>query len=292
MVRQVIASSQGTITSDGAGVKLRRIFGHPDVPRFDPFLLLDFYDSRHPDEYIQGFPWHPHRGIETITFLLSGHIEHSDSLGNSGTITDGGCQWMTAGSGIIHQEMVKPVRHLLGMQLWLNLPASDKMIHPGYLEIAAENIPECMAESSRIRIIGGRYHEISGAALRPDIDTCLLDITISGPHAFLIEKDRQDRVFALLMEGSAFFDDRSAQLVQAGSLALYESGPGVPGDILIKAGTEGARFLLVSGKPISEPVAWGGPIVMNTKEELDLAIKEYREGRFIKDPAHLNFWVA
>jgi quercetin 2,3-dioxygenase len=292
MARQIIASSQGSITSDGAGVRLRRLFGYPDVPRFDPFLLLDFFDSYHPDEYIQGFPWHPHRGIETITFLFSGHIEHSDSMGSTGTILDGECQWMTAGSGIIHQQMIRPTRHLIGMQLWLNLRAEDKMVRPRCLEITASDIPVKIDGNTRVRVISGNYGAISGSALRPDIDACILDISLVGPQVFQIEKEPRHRVFTLLAAGSAFFDEQSGPLVQPGSLALYETGPDTPGVIRIKSGTGGARFLLVSGRPIGEPVAWGGPIVMNTQAELDQAIREYRSGSFIKEQACLNFWVA
>jgi quercetin 2,3-dioxygenase len=292
MSRRVASYHQGNLTSDGAGVKLRRVFGHPDVPGFDPFLMLDFFDSRNPEDYAAGFPWHPHRGIETVTFLLAGHIEHGDSLGNTGIIGDGDCQWMTAGSGIIHQEMPKPSGHLLGIQLWVNLPASAKMTRPRYQEIAAATIPEKTIEGGRVRIICGSYATVRGPASRPDIGASFLDVTLEPAKLFKIAKEPDHRVFALLVAGSAKFDDVSEENGQTGSVALYASrlpgqaaasgeiSPAEP--VQIQAGEQGARFLLISGKPIGEPVAWGGPIVMNTQQELALAFQEYRNGKFIK----------
>ncbi len=288
MYRQVAAVKQGTMTSDGAGVKLRRVFGFHDVPQFDPYLMLDFFDSKKPEDYIQGFPWHPHRGIETITFLLDGQIEHGDSLGHSGVIGSGDCQWMSAGSGIIHQEIPKPSHHLWGVQLWANLRAADKMTKPKYQEITAAMIPEIEDQDCQIRIIGGSFAGINGPAQRPDIDACFLDIRVPAARIFEIEKDPGQRVFALLAGGQANFDEQWPNVEQAGSAVLFETGPDASPRIRIKAGIAGARFLLISGKPIGEPVVWGGPIVMNTKEELDLAFKEYRSGIFIKDQAHFT----
>ncbi|HBP37691.1 MAG TPA: pirin family protein [Clostridiales bacterium] len=283
MYRRIQAVQQGVMTSDGAGVKLRRVFGYHDVPRFDPYLMLDYFDSRHPEDYILGFPWHPHRGIETITFLFSGQIEHDDSLGNNGIIGDGDCQWMTAGSGIIHQELPKPSPHLWGIQLWANLKAAGKMTLPRYLEITAAKIPQVERYGCKVRIIGGSFAGVSGAAKRPDIDACLLDVAMPPDKEFRIEKDPRQQVFALLAGGQAEFDGQSPAADQPGSVILYEHGPEAGGQIRIYSGTDGARFLLVSGQPIGEPVAWGGPIVMNTREELDLAFQEYKNGTFIKD---------
>jgi quercetin 2,3-dioxygenase len=291
MERQVIASSQGTITRDGAGVKLRRVFGHSDVSRFDPFLLLDFFDSTNPLDYVEGFPWHPHRGIETVTFLLSGRIEHGDSLGNSGVINDGDCQWMTAGSGIIHQEFPKPCPHMLGIQLWVNLRSQDKMTPPQYKGIAAASIPDVIENGNRIRIICGQHAGVLGFAQRPDIHACFLDITVPSSGLFSADMDPEERVFALLTAGSARFGSQPAEIGQPGTLSLYESGPAASSRVHITAGKAGARFLLVSGKPIGEPVAWKGPIVMNTQAELDLAFQEYKNGTFIKNPFSMADWL-
>ena len=283
MYRRIQAIQQGNLTSDGAGVRLRRVFGYHDVPRFDPFLMLDYFDSTNPDDYIKGFPWHPHRGIETITFLFAGKIKHGDSLNNNGLIGDGDCQWMTAGSGIIHQEMPQISPHLWGVQLWANLRARDKMTRPRYLEITAAKVPQTELDGSRIRIIGGRCAGIRGPAQRPDIDASFLDIAI-GPHqAFQIAKGPEQRVLALLAQGKADFDGQTPPVDQPGSVVLYETGPAAGEQIRIAAAANGARILLVSGQPIGEPVAWGGPIVMNTKEELDQAFREYRNGSFIKN---------
>jgi quercetin 2,3-dioxygenase len=254
--------------------------------------MMDFFDSHNPADYAAGFPWHPHRGIETVTFLLTGRIEHGDSLGNSGVIGDGDCQWMTAGSGIIHQEMPKPSRHLLGIQLWVNLPASAKMTKPRYQEIASASVPEKAIEGGRVRIICGSYAAVMGPASRPDIAASFQDVALEPTRLFRIAKEPGHQVFALLITGSATFDDAAEEISQPGSVALYESrqagrsealGESHPDEpVQIKAGAQGARFLLISGKPIGEPVAWGGPIVMNTQEELALAFQEYRSGKFIK----------
>ena len=283
MYRRIQAVQQGEMTSDGAGVKLRRVFGYRDVPRFDPYLMLDFFDSRHPEDYIQGFPWHPHRGIETITFLFSGQIEHGDSLGNSGVIGDGDCQWMTAGSGIIHQELPRLSPHLWGIQLWANLKAANKMTRPRYQEITVASIPQAERFGCLVRIIGGSFAGVGGAAQRPDIDACPLDIQMPPDKEFRIEKDPSQQVFALLAGGQAEFDGQTPAVGKQGSVILYERGPQAGSQIRICSGPDGARFLLVSGQPIGEPVAWGGPIVMNTREELDLAFREYKNGTFIKD---------
>lgn len=290
MYRRVQLVISGTETSDGAGVKLRRVFGKPEVPRFDPYLMLDFFDSMNPMDYNSGFPWHPHRGIETITFLLAGEIEHADSLGNSGTISAGDCQWMTAGSGIVHEELPKPSHHMWGIQLWANLRAADKMTHPRYRGIPAAKIPLIADGSSRVRVIAGSFSGVSGPAQRPDIDACFLDIEIQPGQTFEVEKDPEQTVFALLAGGQADFDGQSTVVRNAGSAVLYERSPSASRKVGIKAGPNGARLLLVSGKPIGEPVAWGGPIVMNTREELDLAFREYQDGTFIKDKANLGDW--
>lgn len=283
MYRRIQSIQQGIVTNDGAGVQLRRVFGYHDVPRYDPYLMLDYFDSLNPDEYAKGFPWHPHRGIETITFLFSGKIRHDDSLGNSGVIGAGDCQWMTAGSGIIHQEMPQPSEHLWGVQLWANLRAADKMTLPRYQEIPAAKVPQIEQNGCIIRIIGGEYAGCEGPSQRPDIGACFLDIQIAANQEFQISKSPEQKVFALLAQGQAVFDSQTSAVSQPGSVVLFESGPSVESRIRIAGGSEGARILLVSGRPIGEPMAWGGSIVMNTREELDIAFQEYRSGTFIRN---------
>jgi len=281
MVRKIKKIYQGRQTVDGAGVSLNRIFSNSQVPEFDPFLLLDAFGSDDRSKYIKGFPWHPHRGIETITYLMEGSVEHGDSMGNKGVIHSGDVQWMTAGSGIIHQEMPKGDKNdrMFGFQLWANLPASHKMMQPRYRDIKSADIPEvAMNDGVKIKIISGSVNGIKGPVQDIITDPEYLDISIPANTSYLHKTKIAHTCFAFLFEGAALFSDNDSKLVNAGAAVLFEEGD----EINISTKDKSARFLLISGKPIGEPVAWYGPIVMNTKEELELAFKEYEEGTFVK----------
>jgi hypothetical protein len=269
----------GTPTLEGAGVRLKRVFGFNEVPGLDPFLMMDDFGATDPDDYVAGFPWHPHRGIETVTYMLHGTVEHGDSLGNKGTICDGQIQWMTAGSGIIHQEMPQPQKdYLRGLQLWVNLPAENKMMPPRYRDIRAEDIPDHKDKNGvRVKVIAGEYHGIRGPVKDIVRSPEYLDIRIPAGKSFEHHTVPGHTVFVYVIEGEGAFDAGRAA-ISAGRLGLYGDGDG----IAVTAGKEGVRFVLLSGKPIGEPVAWRGPIVMNTRKELDLAFREYRNGTFIK----------
>jgi len=269
-------------TSEGAGVRLKRAFGYAD-PSLDPFLLLDDFHSDNPNDYIAGFPWHPHRGIETITYMLHGKIEHGDSLGNGGIIEAGDVQWMTAGSGIIHQEMPKKGKKdtlLWGFQLWANLPASHKMMIPRYREVKKTQIPETSLNDNqvRIKIICGEVNGIKGPVQDIITDPEYLEVTIDPNSEFTHHIKTDYNAFAYIIEGEGYFDDRRDELLGNETLIIYQKGDFVK----ISTDKEEVRFLLVSGKPLNEPVAWRGPIVMNTEEELRLAFNEYQNGTFIK----------
>lgn len=267
-------------TVEGAGVKLKRAFGSQEVPRLDPFLLLDDFHSNNPQDYLAGFPWHPHRGIETITYVLHGTVEHSDSLGNGGVIESGDVQWMTAGSGIIHQEMPKQTNSLLwGFQLWANLPASHKMMDPRYRGITRDQIPTVTMENGvEIKIICGEIDNTLGPVQDIITEPEYLDVTIPLNVEFHHQIPRDHNVFAYVIEGRGQFAPEHTQLLGPEHLVHYGTGEA----LLIRAETQPVRFLLISGKPIGEPVAWYGPIVMNTDEELRIAFEEYRNGTFIK----------
>ena len=295
-IRKVLKSVP---TIEGAGVHLKRAFGYNDCPRLDPFLLLDDFHSSNPADYIKGFPWHPHRGIETITYMREGVVEHGDSMHNRGVISAGDIQWMTAGSGIIHQEMPKGREDGLmhGFQLWANLPGSHKMMKPRYREIKSTDIPEVALENGvRVRVIAGEIEGVKGPVEDIVTDPRYLDITLPPRAAFTCPAARGHTVFAYITEGEGYFDQnrdpyefeikeinyfnfRRDCLLERESLVLYEDG-----DILhITAGNSPLNFLLVSGEPIGEPIAWYGPIVMNSKEELRVAFEEYEQGTFIKN---------
>jgi len=274
-----IFKSQSTI--EGAGVHLRRAFGFDEVPLFDPFLMLDDFRGDKPEQYIKGFPWHPHRGIETITYMLHGEVEHGDSLGNKGVIHPGDVQWMTAGSGIIHQEMPKgDLKGLMGgFQLWANLPATHKMMDPRYRDVKKEQIPAVrLKNGTEIRIICGEVEGKMGPARDIVIDPQYLDIRLPPETEFLHPIKREHTVFAYVFEGRARFGGKEGAAVAKEKLILFGDGEQV------QAATQDqpVRFLLVSGRPIGEPVAWRGPIVMNTQEELRVAFDEYQKGTFIK----------
>jgi quercetin 2,3-dioxygenase len=277
-IRTVI---QARPTMEGAGVHLKRVFGNHEVPLFDPFLLLDDFRSNNPDHYRAGFPWHPHRGIETITYVLNGEVEHGDSMGNKGVITSGDTQWMTAGSGIIHQEMPRgdEAGRMEGFQLWANLPGSHKMMAPRYRDIKRAQVPEVALDNGvKIKIICGRVggHEgpVTGIIIEPEY----LDVTVPANAEFKHPTQHGHTVFAYVIEGLGVFDETKRQPIGNGTLCLYADGDHI--SVITKE--EPVRFLLVSGKPLGEPVAWYGPIVMNSDEELQFAFEEYRNGTFIK----------
>jgi redox-sensitive bicupin YhaK (pirin superfamily) len=294
-IRKVIRSKP---TIEGAGVHLKRAFGFAEVPSFDPFLLLDDFRSGNPEHYIKGFPWHPHRGIETITYVLRGNVEHGDSMGNTGVIGAGDVQWMTAGSGIIHQEMPKgnDAGRMGGFQLWANLPASHKMMDPRYRDVQSHQIPEVAAgDGITIRIICGDVKGTRGPVHDIVTDPAYLDVTVPPKTEFVHPTPPGHTVFAYVIEGKAcfcqerdpftyeveaanYFDIQRTSLLTDGTLVLFGNGE----QVVVSTEEEPVRFLLISGKPIGEPVAWYGPIVMNTRRELQTAFEEYRDGAFIK----------
>ncbi|MFV1956696.1 MAG: pirin family protein [bacterium] len=268
------------ITMEGAGVRLNRAFGYREVPTFDPFLLLDDIHSKNPDDYLRGFPWHPHRGIETVTYVLHGEVDHGDSIGNSGAITDGDVQWMTAGSGIIHQEMPRRTKgDFRALQLWVNLPAAHKMREPRYRGVPKGVIPEVtLDDGTSIRVIAGNYGGVEGPVKDIVRSPEYLDITLRPESIFTHPVGSENVVFAYMLSGEGLFNPEDETVISAHNTILFGSG----GSILIRTGKSGVRFLLISGEPLGEPVAWRGPIVMNTAEELDRAFDEYRAGTFIK----------
>jgi redox-sensitive bicupin YhaK (pirin superfamily) len=294
-IRRVLKSKP---TLEGAGVHLKRVFGYSQVPLFDPFLLLDDFRSDNPAHYLKGFPWHPHRGIETITYVLKGDVEHGDSMGNKGIISSGDVQWMTAGSGIIHQEMPKgdPQGRMFGFQLWANLPRSRKMMDPRYRDVKNKQIPEArLANGTKIRIICGRARDKEGPVRDIFIDPEYMDVTVPARSEFIHPTKRGHTVFAYVIEGKGYFcqekdpfsyeveatnyfDMRRDPFVGNENLVLFDDGD----QVAVTTEEEAVRFLLISGRPIGEPVAWYGPIVMNTEEELRIAFEEYQKGTFIK----------
>ena len=275
--REVVRTVAGAAQTDGAGVRLVRVLGPGTVSDFDPFLMLDAFDSLDPDDYVRGFPWHPHRGIETVTYLIQGDIEHGDSLGNVGSITDGSCQWMTAGSGIIHQEMPKACPRMLGLQLWVNMPAKDKMARPQYRDLKAALIPKIEEAAGTVAVIAGNYGGTEGATEGDYVRTLLLDVNLKPGAAWRMPADPLATVFAYTVEGDGFFGGAATP---AGSRRAVLFGGG---DVVsVTAGKSGLRFVLVAGRPLREPVAWGGPIVMNTQAELDQAFAEIDNGTFIR----------
>lgn len=280
-IRKVKLTLKSRSTIEGAGVRLKRAFGYADSS-LDPFLLLDDFHSDNPNDYIAGFPWHPHRGIETITYILHGKIEHGDSLGNGGVIEAGDIQWMTAGSGIIHQEMPKHENNdslLWGFQLWANLPASHKMMDPRYRDIKQTQIPEVkVGNGVKVKVICGEINGIKGPVQDIVTEPEYLDVQIEAHSEFKHSIKKENNVIAYVIQGEAYFDEDNDKLVGAEGLVLYQEGD----EILIRTANNGVRFLLISGRPLHEPVAWRGPIVMNTDEELRIAFQEYNNGTFIK----------
>jgi len=299
-IRAVKKIVQAKPTLEGAGVHLRRAFGFGNTTDFDPFLLLDDFRNDNPDDYLAGFPWHPHRGIETITYVLAGTVEHGDSLGNRGSLGAGDVQWMTAGSGILHQEMPKgdPKGRMHGFQLWANLPSSLKMTAPRYQDVSASDVPEVVDDDgTRVRVVIGDFWGKTGPVEGVAADPRYLDVFVPAGVRKRLPVEVSRHAFAYVFAGSGTFRDASEprpvktdHVVAAGSpaaatdvgnrsLVLFDRGD----DVTVQAGEEGMRFLLVSGKPLEEPVAWAGPIVMNTEEELRQAYAELRHGTFIKN---------
>jgi hypothetical protein len=295
-VKQIVQSKP---TMEGAGVKLRRAFGFGDTSEFDPFLLLDDFRNDNPQDYLAGFPWHPHRGIETITYVLNGTVEHGDSLGNRGNLGAGDVQWMTAGRGIMHQEMPQgdAQGRMHGFQLWANLPSSLKMTAPRYQDVKAVDIPEIVDDDgTRVRVVCGDFWGKRGPIDGVSADPRYLDVFVPPGKRKTLKVEVERHAFAYVFDGSGTFRAASAprgvltekqvdgnEIVtreQTGnrSLVLFDSGD----EISVQAGEQGIRFLLVSGKPIQEPVAWYGPIVMNTQAELRQAVSELQSGTFIK----------
>jgi hypothetical protein len=268
-------------TREGAGVHLKRAFGYQEVPDLDPFLLLDDFRSNDPEKYLAGFPWHPHRGIETITYMLDGSVAHGDSMGNKGVISPGDVQWMTAGSGIIHQEMPKGDKRgrMGGFQLWANLPASHKMMDPRYRGITSEEIPAVrLGSGGTVKVICGAVAGTAGPVRDIVTDPEYLDVSLPGKATFRHAVKKGHTLFAYVIEGRGRFDE-SGRVMDEGTLVVFErEGTSVE----ISTDDEPVRLLLVSGKPLGEPVAWYGPIVMNTEEELRTAFDEYQRGTFIK----------
>ena len=297
-IRPVRRISQARPAIEGAGVKLQRAFGFGNTSEFDPFLLFDDFRNERPEDYLAGFPWHPHRGIETITYVLAGNVAHGDSLGNTGSLGAGDVQWMTAGRGILHQEMPQGDANgrMHGFQLWANLPAALKMTEPRYQDITTDGIPEVTDDDgTRVRVIIGDFWGKRGPVEGIAADPRYLDVWVPPGRRKTLPVETANSAFAYVFEGSGTFRDASGpqavatertdgssavEMSPAGdrSLILFDRGD----EVTVQAGDHGIRFLLVSGKPLQEPVAWYGPIVMNTEAELQQAYDELRLGTFIK----------
>lgn len=269
-------SVQGYRTQDGAGVSLVRVLSTRDVEDYDPFLMMDSFDSTDPEDYYRGFPMHPHRGIETITYLIHGEIDHEDSLGNKGTILDGDAQWMTAGSGIMHQEMPQEAERMLGLQIWLNLPRSEKMTSPKYFDIKKEDVPVVEKEDYTVRVISGEFEGAQGA--KPHhIQASIYDIALKDGKEIEIPSSADESAFAFTILGEAEINNEE---IKEKTAVLFRRD----GDrIHIKAHNGDTRVIYFQAPALREPIAWGGPIVMNTNEELNLAFQELKAGTFIKE---------
>lgn len=265
----------GSPGRDGAGVNLIRTFGHADVRDFDPFLMMDYFNSKDPNDYIKGFPMHPHRGIETITYLVRGEIDHEDSLGNKGIIDDGACQWMSAGSGILHQEMPQPSPHMLGVQVWLNLPAYRKMSQPTYNDLTGANIPQLEDEGVIVRVLAGDYKGTVGPLEEADTEPFFYHFEATGESQVTFDTDPKKNIYFFVLEGSVEFNGKTYPMA-SGSITEY-------GESMTLRFTEPAHVIVLGGYPLEEGIAWGGPIVMNTQQELNQAFMDLRTGNFIKE---------
>lgn len=274
MNRSIIKRVRGQRAIDGAGVRLVRVLGRGDVEDFDPFLMLDSFDSLDPRDYLAGFPMHPHRGIETITYLIKGRIDHEDSLGNQGVISDGSAQWMTAGSGILHQEMPKASPRMQGFQLWLNLPRDEKMCEPEYYDVTPDLVPMVQVGEVELRVIAGQYAGRQGASPR-HVQARIYDITLPEGASLTLDTPEEENAFAFTIEGAAGV---AGELVEEKTAVLLSRG-----DKLSLTSPKGeARVIFFAAPPLREPIAWGGPIVMNTREELRYAFDELERGSFLK----------
>jgi hypothetical protein len=278
-IRQLVPAQA---TSDGAGVSLRRGIGTPALKNLDPFLLLDHFGSENPDDYIAGFPDHPHRGFITFTYMLDGHMEHRDSLGNRGDLRAGGAQWMKAASGVIHSEMPRQIDGLMrGFQLWINLPAAEKMSDPAYQEFSPGAIPEVAAEGARVRVLAGEHAGVRGAVEDPNTDVLYLDVALPPGATFQRPVPAGHNAFAYVYEGDGTL---AGQALAAHHLAVLGQGDG----FALTAGGRGARFILVAGRPLGEPIVQYGPFVMNTREEIEQAFADYRDGRLARVRAEMH----
>jgi len=275
-IRQLV---QARAVSEGAGVTVHRSIGTPALTNLDPFLMLDHFGSDDPDDYIAGFPDHPHRGFITLTYMLDGHMEHRDSMGNRGDLRAGGAQWMKAASGVIHSEMPRQAEgRMRGFQLWVNLPAAQKMSDPAYQEFATGAIPEAVDEGARVRVLAGEYGGRHGVIHDPDTEVVYLDVALASGAKCRLPLPASHNAFVYVFEGDA---GTLGQAIPRHSLAVLGEGD----EVALVAGPEGARFILVAGKPIREPVAQYGPFVMNTREEIEQAIADYKSGRLVRSKA-------
>lgn len=275
-MREITRTTQGRKTTDGAGVHLIRVLGPANVKDIDPFLMLDAFDSENPKDYIAGFPMHPHRGIETITYLVEGAIKHKDSLGNGGVIHSGEAQWMTAGRGILHEEMPQPSPRMFGLQIWLNLPAKDKMTAPVYFDISKDMIKAAPIPEGEVRVLSGEFNGAKGVEPH-NIKATILDVSLRPDQELSIPSNPGENLIIYVMDGEAVFGSQSPQSVPMRTAAFFTEGDA----LAVRSGIEGARFMVFCGPRLREPVAWGGPIVMNTQKELDAAFMQLRLGTFI-----------
>jgi len=303
-MRPIKRLAKATPAIEGAGVHLRRAFGFGDPSELDPFLLLDDFRNENPEDYLAGFPWHPHRGIETITYVLAGTVEHGDSIGNRGTISAGDVQWMTAGRGIVHQEMPKgdPNGRMHGFQLWANLPSALKMTAPRYQEVKAADVPVVTDDDgTRVCVVCGDFWGARGPVDGIAADPVYVDVSVPPGQRKTLPVETRRHAFAYVFAGSGRFCNASGPLaVPTESVGWHDTAPPVEADnrslvlfdrgdeVTVQAGDEGIRFLLVSGKPLKEPVAWYGPIVMNTQEELRQAFQELQQGTFLGPPGTVS----
>ena len=278
-IRQLVPALEVT---EGAGVTVHRSIGTPALRNLDPFLLLDHFGSDNPDEYIAGFPDHPHRGFITFTYMLDGHMQHRDSMGNQGELKPGGVQWMKAASGVIHSEMPRQANGLMrGFQLWINLPASEKMSAPAYQEFSAAAIPEVALADAQVRVLAGEFNGTYGVINDPATDVCYLDVSLAADACFRLPLETTHHAFVYVFEGSAHLADAA---LAKHTLAVLGAGDAVE----VVAGSTGARFILVAGRPIGEPVVQYGPFVMNTREEIEQAISDYRAGKLVQTRASMS----
>lgn len=279
-IREVAKVLTGHPTRDGAGVKLTRMFSRDEAELLDPFLMLDHFGSDRPEDYMPGFPMHPHRGIETVTYMLDGYVDHRDSLGNHGTIGPGDVQWMTAGSGILHEEMPRKAKGWMqGFQLWVNLPKASKMVPPRYRDIGKEDIPVFdLGNGSSIKVIAGESQGLVGPVKDLAVDVKLLDISLHSRTVLEHEIQLDRNAFVLVYDGELMLGEKNARTVPAGSVAVLGEGD----TLKFTVGRRPVRFMFASARPLKEPIAWGGPIIMNTRQELDQAFAELKAGTFIR----------